>query len=220
MRRQLLIPIAVVLLAAVAMPLLAADKRRGDGHRFEDPFEHTARWDDPKRDEWQKPGLIWQMLGLEAGSSVADLGAGTGYLTRLFSLLAEEEGKVYAVDVEPKMLEYIRNRQDIPFDNVETILADPGDPKLPPASVDAVVILNTWHHLPDRTRYLRKLAPALRRGARVAVVDWRAGELPMGPPPEMKLSRDEVVAEFEKAGWELTSESVALPYQYLLLFRP
>jgi hypothetical protein len=80
--------------------------------------------------------------------------------------------------------------------------------------------VDTWHHIDSRLDYLAKLARALRPGGSVVVVDFREGELPVGPPPGHKLSAGEVTAEFEKAGWVLHRESEALPYQYLLAFRP
>lgn len=203
---------------SVTLPAVAAAGE--ESHRFKDPFKYTAEWDSAERDAWQRPGVLADILAIRPGSAVADIGAGTGYFTRFFSWVTEEKGKVYAVDIEPAMLEYIRNRQDFQYDNVETILAEPEDPKLPPDSVDAIVIVNTWHHLPKRPKYLKKLEPALRRGGRVAVVDWREGVLDKGPPPEAKIPRDRVVAEFENAGWTLTSESKALEYQYLLIFKP
>lgn len=80
--------------------------------------------------------------------------------------------------------------------------------------------MDTWHHIDDRLGYLRRLAGTLRPGGRVAVVDFREGDLPVGPPAGHKLSRDEVVDEFADAGWSLVAESTKLKYQYVLVFRP
>jgi SAM-dependent methyltransferase len=151
---------------------------------------------------------------------VADLGAGTGYFTRMLSALVGETGKVYAVDIEPGMLAHIRAREDLPgYDNIVTVLAEPNDPKLPDGALDLILTVNTWHHLSARKAYLERLDRALRPHGRLAIVDWRAGELPMGPPPGEKVDRDTIVAELEGAGWTLISESVALPYQNALVFQ-
>ena len=83
-----------------------------------------------------------------------------------------------------------------------------------------ILILNTWHHIKKRSRYLDKLARALGPEGRLVLIDYRQGELPVGPRPKHKLSREQVVGEFTEAGWQLVSESVALPYQYLLIFLP
>jgi SAM-dependent methyltransferase len=103
---------------------------------------------------------------------------------------------------------------------VTTIVAKPDDPGLPAGEIDVVLVVNTWHHIDDRLNYLKRLRPALNPDGRVAIIDWHEGDLPMGPPAGHKLSRDAVVAEFAEAGWRLESESVALPYQYFLIFYP
>ena len=78
----------------------------------------------------------------------------------------------------------------------------------------------TSHHIGERVAYLAKLRPALSREGRVAIIDWRKGDIPLGPPPEERVGREDVIAEFENAGWRLVTESVALPYQYFLVFYP
>ena len=100
------------------------------------------------------------------------------------------------------------------------ILGTVKDPRLPEAEIDVIVVVNTWHHIAKRTKYLRKLHKSLTPEGRLVIVDFREGELPVGPPPEQKLSRDQVVREFEEAGWRFVAASVALPYQYTLIFRP
>ncbi len=155
------------------------------------------------------------------GDVVADVGAGTGYFIPYLSEAVGEAGKLLAVDIETALIEHMRTRAaDAGATNVETILAEPDDPKLPERGVDIVLIVDTWHHIDARIDYLGKLARALRPAGRVVVVDFHEGELPVGPPPGHKLSREHVVAEFEEAGWALDREGDLLPYQYLLVFAP
>lgn len=213
MRRLLLV--APLILAAAGAP--AADTE----HRFTDPERWVAIWESPDRHKWQKPQEVIGLLALAPGQSVADLGAGTGYFTRLLSWQVGEQGKVYAVDIEPTMLEYITGRDDgYRIDNIVTVLAEPDDPKLPVGELELVLSVNTWHHVGDRVDYIRRLAPALRPSGRVAIIDYRRGDLPVGPPDKMKRSREQVVAEFAEAGWTLISENRILPYQYFLVFVP
>jgi len=213
----------VLSIALLASPWAAAAEPQPHAARADHRFDDVERWveefESPDRGTWQKPAIIVRVLTLEPGQIVADLGAGTGYFTKILSVGVGESGKVYAVDVEPRMLEYIRGRNDL-VKNVVTVEATPDDPKLPAREIDLVMVANTWHHIGNRIAYLGKLRPALSREGRVAIIDWREGEIPMGPPPEMRLGRDEVVAEFEQAGWRLATESVALPYQYFLVFYP
>lgn len=190
-------------------------------HSFEDPERWSRVFDAPDRFEWQQPGIVLRVLGVDEGHVVADLGAGTGFFTVYLSSGVGASGKVYAVDVEPKLLEHILQREDRGTDdNIVTILAAPDDPKLPAGELDLILTVDTWHHIDDRLVYLPKLARALKPGGRLALIDFVEGELPVGPPPGHKLPRAAVIAELEGAGWRLVTESVALPYQYFLVFEP
>ena len=216
--------IAVRLLCLLlCLPLGASERSRQEkgGHRPSSDVEHWAGiFDDPSRKEWQKPITVLTFLGIQNGTVVADLGAGTGYFTSLLSIQVGPAGKVYAVDIEPAMLDYLKSRDDIMQERVVPILAKASDPKLPEGEVDLVFTVNTWHHIKKRIKYLRRLETSLTPEGRIAVIDFRAGELPVGPPPGEKISRDDVIEEFEEAGWRFVAESVALPYQYLLIFLP
>jgi ubiquinone/menaquinone biosynthesis C-methylase UbiE len=210
---------------AVAAGAYAQEAHEQQGHRpdqqrFTDVERWVQRFEDPARREWQSPHTILRLMGLSEGDEVADIGTGTGYFLPWLSAMVTETGRVYAVDIEQEMLDYIEQREDLPHDNVRTILADPDDPKLPEGRLDAILIVNTWHHIAKRVKYLEKLEKALRPDGRVVIVDYLKRELPVGPPPDHKLSREEVLADFEKAGWTFEGESVALRYQYYLTFTP
>jgi SAM-dependent methyltransferase len=213
--------LALMLIAVAPFPAVGQDHKGGHDatvtHKFEDAERWAERFDSPERAAWQKPQQVAWVLGIEAGQTVADLGTGTGYFLWVLSALVDETGKVYAVDIEQEMLDYAVARE-MPYDNVVPLLAAPDDPKLPAGELDLIFTVNTWHHIDGRIQYLGKLATALKPFGRLVIIDWREGELPQGPPAGHKLSRDSVVKELNKAGWTLTSESVALPYQYLLIF--
>ena len=129
------------------------------------------------------------------------------------------EGRVYAADIEPGMVDHVRARaKEEKAEAIVSILAAPDDARLPPDSTDLVFICDTWHHVGQREEYLKRLKPALRPGARIAIVDLDKRPLPVGPPLEEKLAREEVVAEFRRAGFALSEEYTFLPYQYFLVF--
>lgn len=205
--------VTVLIFCLVGVTALAANGR------FDDPEKWGPIWESEERWEWQKPMALMFFLGIEDREVVADIGAGTGIFTQLMSAFVGPLGKVYAVDVEPAMLAHIEARDDVAYDNVETVLASPRDPKLPEAACDLILIVNTWHHIDKRVAYAKGLATRLSSRGRIAIVDYRAIELPVGPPVDHKLSREAVIGEFEKAGFELNNESVAFPYQYALVFR-
>ena len=190
-------------------------------HSFEDVTKWTKVFDDPTRDEWQKPQALVQALKLTPGTRVADLGAGTGYFSGYLSKSVGNEGTVFAVDTEPNLVVHLRERaehENTP--NVVPILASPDNPRLPAASVDVVLIVDTYHHIDARRTYFRGLQRSLTRDGRVAIIDWHKRDLPVGPPPSHKLAREQVLEEMAAAGYVLVDEPSVLPYQYFLIFRP
>jgi len=174
--------------------------------------EYAKVLEDPSRDEWQKPHDVVMALNLKPTDSVADIGAGSGYFARRFALHA---GRVYAVDIDEKLLGLVRAKAPA---NLETIVAAPDDPHLPPRSIDMVFFCDVLHHIENRPAYYAKLARALKPGGRIVVIDFYKKDLPVGPPPSMKLADQEVIAEFQKAGFALSKRLDSLPYQYFLFF--
>jgi ubiquinone/menaquinone biosynthesis C-methylase UbiE len=188
-------------------------------HAFDDPDYWSSVFDDPARDAWQKPDALVAALRIAPGARVADLGAGTGYLSRRLSVAVGPHGTVYAIDTEPKLVAHLRRRAEREGTaNVVPVEAAPADPHLPAGGVDLVVVLDTYHHVDDRIAYLRRLARGLRPGGRVAIIDWQKRPLPVGPAMEHKLPRQLVVDEMTAAGYRLLEEPDVLPYQYFLIF--
>ncbi len=189
------------------------------------PFNEVKKWvrvfDDPARDGWQKPAEVAAALHLEPGMTVADLGAGTGYFVEHLSKPVSPGGMVLAIDTEPEMVKYIGARAAREgLDNVVPVLAQPDDPLLPRGRIDRVLIVDMYHHIDDRLTYFGRMRKSLTSGGRVAIVDFKKKPLPVGPPPEHKLTRGFVIEEMEKAGWVLDREETFLPHQYYLVFRP
>ncbi len=183
--------------------------------------ETRLLFENPERDEWQNPILVIRLMNLEKGQTVAGIGEGTFHFMRRLSLKVKETGTVYAVDDDAELLAYLESFEDLsPHDNFVTVLADSEDPRLPRGELDRILIVNGWHVMKNRKDYMRKLAAALKPTGRLIVIDWHAEEADLGPPVEVRLGRNEVVAELEKGGWKLVTESVALPYQYFLSFLP
>ena len=151
-------------------------------HRFEHADEWAPRFDDPARDGWQQPAEVIAVMELEAGMTVADIGAGTGYFEPWLSRAMGPAGTVLALDIEPDMVRYLRERSAREgLANVRAQLAGVDDPGLAPAGVDRVLIVDTWHHIAAREEYAAKLRDALKPGGRIFVVDFTR-EAKHGPP--------------------------------------
>ena len=185
-------------------------------HRFDDPEKYAKSFDDPARDAWQMPGRVIEALKLAEDASVADIGAGTGYFSLRLAKVVPR-GTVYAVDIEPKMLEYIRKRaKTAGLANVVTVEGDSISPRLPKA-VDLVLVVDTYHHIANRAAYFKGLAKGLTAGGRVAIVDFRK-DAPEGPPPQFRFEAAQIVDEMAKAGYRLEIEHKFLPRQHFLVF--
>jgi arsenite methyltransferase len=198
-----------------AMLLVFAAVAAGQGAHPHHPMpadEYAKMLEDPARDVWQMPDEVIVALALKKGQSIADIGAGSGYFARRFARYVDA---VYAVDIDEKLLAIARNK--VP-ENVKTILAAPDDPRLPASSVDTVFFCDVLHHIENRPEYYAKLTKALKPGGRIVVIDFYTKPLPVGPPPAMKLSDEQVIAEFKTAGFTLSKRLDTLPYQYFLFF--
>jgi ubiquinone/menaquinone biosynthesis C-methylase UbiE len=185
-------------------------------HKFDDPARYAKSFDDPARDKWQMPERVIAALGLKPGMSIADVGAGTGYFT---VRLAKVPGvTVFAVDVEPKMLEHIKTRRAAEkLSNVSTVLAGANSPNLPQA-VDVVLVVDTYHHLPNRPVYFRELRRSLLPGGTVAIVDFRK-DAPDGPPAHFRFTPEQIEAEMKEAGYRLEATHDFLPRQHFMVFQ-
>lgn len=187
---------------------------QGQHHDFSDVERFAAIFDDPERDEWQRPREVVELLDVSAGATVADVGAGTGYFAPHLSAAVGPDGRLIALDVEPNMVSHMRERfEEAGLDNAEARAAAPDDPGLEPESVDRILIVDTWHHIQDRAQYAARLREALRPGGSVLVVDFTA-DSPQGPPAAMRLTAEQVAAELREGGLEVDVLEETLPYQY------
>jgi ubiquinone/menaquinone biosynthesis C-methylase UbiE len=185
-------------------------------HRFENADQWAPIFDDPKRDQWQRPDAVVAALALQPGMVVADIGAGTGYFEKRLATAVGDKGIVIAIDIEGDMVRYLgerARREGMP--NVEPRLAAVDDPKLATASVDRILIVDTWHHISDRIAYGKKLAVALKPGGAVFVVDFTL-ETTKGPPKQHRLSPEQVIDELRQAGMNAAVVDAGLPDQYIV----
>jgi ubiquinone/menaquinone biosynthesis C-methylase UbiE len=158
-------------------------------------------FDSPGRDKRLQINRVMDILGLAPGKSVADIGAGSGWFTVRAARRVGEGGTVYAVDINPEAADYIQKRaKKEKLENVKTILSKPDDPMLPAGSVDAVLLLKTYHEVARPVELLRNLRGALRPGAKVGVIDRN------GNGEDHGVGKDVVIHEAEEAGYRLLNE--------------
>jgi ubiquinone/menaquinone biosynthesis C-methylase UbiE len=189
-------------------------------HRLhQDSKAYIAILEDPARDAYQKPHEVMMSLGIKDGETIADIGAGSGYFTFRFARHVGEKGRVYAVDINPDMILYMNRRiREMKIKNVVTVLSAPDDPLLQEGSIDRFFICETWHHIQNQTQYLALMKKMLRPGGQVIMIDFQKKDLPVGPPNEMKIAREDVIQEMQASGLRLAKENTFLPYHYFLIF--
>jgi len=182
---------------------------------------YLARLEGEDRIAWQKPDEVVRALGLRPGDSACDIGVGPGYFALRLARTVGPRGRVYAIDVEPRMIAVLRERlRAAGLGNVRPILARGRKPAVPPRRCAVILIVNTFHHFSDGPTALRALARRLAPGGRIVNVDFHKREMPVGPPLEHKISREDFIAAAREAGLELAAERAFLPYQYFLELRP
>jgi arsenite methyltransferase len=210
--------------AILFVPFMAQESAGQDAKEqmhtmHQDPKAYIAMLESPERTAEQKPDEVIAALNLKAGETLADIGAGSGFFSFRFSPKVGDSGRVFAVDINPDMIlymnHYIRDRK---VKNVTTVLSAPEDPLLPDVSISRFFICNTWHHVQSRPQYLALMKKMLKPGGQIVILDYKKEKLPVGPPPEMKLAREEVIREMEAGGFKLAKELSFLPYQYFLVF--
>lgn len=213
------------LLALLLFPLQvpAQDATKRDAHQMHrmhsDPKAYIGALEDPGRDAYQKPHEVLSALGLKAGEVIADIGAGSGYFTFRLAHHVGNKGHVYAVDVSPDMILHVNRRiRELKVTNVSSILADPDDPLLADAAVDRFFFCNSWHHIENQKKYLMLIKRMLRPGGQVVMIDFQKKEMPLGPPQEMKIAREDLIQQMGNNGFRLVKEYKFLPYQYFLVF--
>ena len=204
--------------AAIDCPL----RDKGVAHKHNTPFGSTEKYIDflerEDRGTWQKPGAVIEALRLKGDEKIADVGAGSGYFSLRFAS-ALPRGRVYAIDVDPAMIHHIRHRVKADtIDNVEVILSDPDDPKVPEDS-EIVFICDVLHHVENKSPWLKKIHGQVKNGTRLILIEYKEGDLPEGPPEWMKMSPKEVTSNALGAGFtHVSTDNDLLPYQTLFVF--
>ena len=172
----------------------------------------------PDRAAWQQPDQIMDALLIAEGSTVADLGAGGGWFTIRLAGRVGPNGKVYAEDVQPEMIESIKRRVDrAQLKNVVPVLGTESDPRLP-GRLDAVLMVDSFHEMRQPVVMLRNVAAALKPTGRLGIVEFTKKGFGPGPPMEERVDPERVIRDADAAGLKLLSTETFLRYMYMLIF--
>ncbi len=186
------------------------------------PFEEVEKYikflERSDRVKWQKPETVVKALGFTGSETVVDLGSGSGYFTFRLSK-AVPKGKVIAIDIQPEMVRHVHRKVLTgEWPNVRAQVGKPDDPGLPP-DADCVFVCDVLLHVPKKLEWLKTVHSQMQSGARLVLIDFQEGELPEGPPEEIKVPKKEVLRLCEEAGFRLKrDEPDLLPYQEFLVF--
>jgi ubiquinone/menaquinone biosynthesis C-methylase UbiE len=209
------------LLVATALPAVFAaqgPRTQGSSRSRLFPPQDLGLLEGPDREVWQKPDQIMDALGIADGSVVADIGAAGGWFTVRLARRVGPNGRVYAEDIQARMIEMIERRlQRENLRNVIPVLGTATDPRLP-NGLDAVLIVWTFHELEDPIALLGNIAKLLKPRGRVGVVDFNPGSGGPGPAPDQRVDQETIIKAARTAGLQLAAREPIAPFQYLLVF--
>jgi SAM-dependent methyltransferase len=173
----------------------------------------------PERIEEEDPDLAISILKIPKGATVADIGAGSGFMTIRMAERVGPSGRVFANDLQPQMLELLRRRlADRRLTNVTLVQGDVNDPKLPAASIDLELLVDVYHEFSQPQAMLQRLREALKPDGRLVLLEYRKEDPSIPIRPEHKMSVAEARLEVEHEGFTLSKVDEALPRQHILIF--
>ncbi len=180
-----------------------------------------AGWlDRPEREAEEHPEQALDALKLHPGMTVAEVGAGTGYMALRMARRVGPSGKVYANDLQPEMLQKLRaNSQRQKLSNVETVQGSESDPKLPPNALDLVLLVDVYHEFSEPQAMLDKIRESLKPDGRLVLLEYRKEDPEVPIRIEHKMTVAEVKTEVEAQGYKLDQVIETLPRQHIIIFR-
>jgi SAM-dependent methyltransferase len=211
----------VWLLVTAAVAAQAPGVHPISGRRFAPVMGYQgAGWlERAERDEEEAPDVALAVLKIPKGAAVADIGAGSGFITERLAGRVGPTGKVFANDVQPEMLTILARRLARKhITNVTLVQGDLDDPKLAPSSLDLEIMVDVYHEFSQPQAMLRHLREALKPGGRMVLLEYRKEDPTIPIRPEHKMSVAEAKLEVEAEGFTLSRVDESLPRQHILIF--
>jgi len=180
-----------------------------------------ADWlDRAEREKEEQPEAALDAIGIQPGMVVADVGAGTGYISVKVAHRVGPSGKVYAEDVQPEMLDHVReNASDAHLSNIEPVLGSESDPRLPAGKLDLILLIDVYHEFSQPQKMLQALRRSLKPEGRLVLLEYRKEDPSIPIQPDHKMSIADAETEVEAEGFRLDKLIDTLPRQHLFIFR-
>jgi ubiquinone/menaquinone biosynthesis C-methylase UbiE len=225
--------LAIILVAAAC---LTADKPRYEYRADHDPEgsgkfymgreialvmgHEAASWlDRPEREKEERTSKLIKLMAFQPGEVVADVGAGSGYITFRIAKAVGEKGKVYAVDIQQELLDLIQSRaKKQKLENIDAVLGKIDDPTLPAGQIDTVILVDVYHEFSHPYEMMAGIVKALKPGGRVAFVEYRLEDAKVPIKLVHKMTEKQVIKEMEPFALKHTKTFNELPWQHLIVF--
>jgi SAM-dependent methyltransferase len=220
-RRRILATVLVACLASAAALAQTRGRHPISGRVFAGVMsaEGAAWLERPERQAEENPTLAIQVLALPAGAVAADIGAGSGYITELLANAVGPTGRVYGVDIQPRMLDLLRERiAEKNLTQITPVLGAIDDPRLPAGEIDLAIMVDVYHEFSEPQRMLRHLRDALKPDGRLVLLEYRKEDPAIPILPDHKMSVAEAKLEVEAEGFTLATVDESLPRQHILIF--
>lgn len=191
-------------------------------HHMHHDFSDVKRWvkifENPKRTAYQKPKSVVRAMQIKKGMHVADIGAGTGYFLPYLQSAIGTQGALWALDIAQPLVRHMKKRiQKAKWKNAQAKHIQPNDPQLKSASLDRILIANTWHHIGQRIQYGKKILKGLKKKGAVYIVEFTMNS-PFGPGKHHRLRPQQVQSELKRAGFtQVRIVPEDLPYHYIVV---
>ena len=180
-----------------------------------------AGWlDRSEREREEEPAKALDLMDIQPGMTVADVGAGTGYMSLRIAKRVGPSGKVFANDIQPEMLDKLDdNAHRANLDNIETVLGSEADPRLPAGKMDLVLMVDVYHELSRPQEMLQAIRRSLKPGGRLVLVEYKKEDPSIPIRPDHKMSLSDIKIEVEAEGYKLDKVIDTLPRQHIVFFR-
>ncbi|MCL4203101.1 MAG: methyltransferase domain-containing protein [Pirellulaceae bacterium] len=171
------------------------------------------------REQEERCSLLLANLGVKAGMTVCDMGCGNGFYSIQLGKMVGPEGRVLAVDVQPQMLEMLKERAaEAGLENIEPILGQLHDPKLPAGKLDLILMVDVYHEFSHPEHMLAAMRQSLAPGGVIVLTEYRAEDPNVPIKPLHKMSKRQIMKEFTPNGFKLVREFDRLPWQHMMFF--